>query len=113
MAIDSGHFFALIDKEGRRRVPRMINARDGRSGYAVHPPGKGNDTAAATYTRDEKAMVQAVVLHGRGVRAVAEGGPHDGQPNTLELGKRSIKGYWQCPSKFEWVRGAAVRPLNE
>lgn len=109
----SGIFFALIDVNGYRCVPRKITARDGRFGYAVHPKGKGNDASAATYTVDEKAVVQAVVLDGCGVRAVAVGGPQDGQVNTLRLGARKIRGYWLCPSKASWVAGALVRPINE
>jgi hypothetical protein len=109
----SGNFFALIDTEGNRRVPRVIAAQDGRYGYAVHPPGMGNDASAADYTEDERKMVQAVVLHGCGVRAAAEGGPRDGQVNTLGLAGRAIKGYWLCPSRFDWVLGALSRPLNE
>ncbi len=105
--------FALIDINGHRRVPRKIAGRDGRFGYAVHPIGKGNDVSAATYTEDEKSMVQAVVLHDCGVRAVAIGGPQDGQVNTVGLTGRVIRGYWLCPSKAAWVAGAKVRPVNE
>ncbi|MEP7186867.1 MAG: hypothetical protein ABI767_13620 [Rhodanobacter sp.] len=106
-------FFALIDSNGHRRVPRKISARGGRYGYAVHPVGRGNDASSANYTEDEKALVQAVVLHGSGVRAVAQGGPQDGQVNTLGLAGSQIKGYWLCPSKADWVAGAKLRPINE
>lgn len=54
--------FYLIDNDGFRRVPRIINARDGRRGFAIHPRGKGNDTSAAHFTSDLKTMVQEVVI---------------------------------------------------
>jgi len=94
-------------------VPRKIAARDGRYGYAVHPVGKGNDTSTADYTEDEKALAQAVVLHGCGVRAVALGGPQDGQVNTLGLSGSKITGYWLCPSRANWLAGAKIRPVND
>ncbi len=81
----SKDFFVLIDVDGNRRIPKKIQARDGRYGYAIHPPGKGNDASATTYTEDEKNLVQDVVLRGQGVRTVAEDGPYVGQSNTLGL----------------------------
>jgi hypothetical protein len=81
----SEHIFYLIDHNGHRRVPYKIQARDGRYGYAVHPKGKGNDVSAAEYTEDLMQMVQAVVLHGKGVRARAFCGAKIGQGNTLGL----------------------------
>ena len=113
MTQNSEHFFALLDADGNRRVPVKITRRDGTYGYAVHPKGKGNDSSAAEYTEDEQKMVQAVVLHGRGVRARVEGGPHDGQVNTVALSGHVIKGYWLCPSRAAWLLDAAVRPINE
>lgn len=107
---DSGSFFYLIDHEGKKRVPTMIAARDGRFGYAVHPKGKGNDASAAEYTQDERRMVRAVVCEGRGVRAIAVGGPQDGQRNTLFLSGQKIRGYWICPSRREWVVDAPRAP---
>lgn len=99
----SEHIFYLIDYDGARRVPIQIKAGDGRYGYALHPKGKGNDAAAAEYTTDEKRLVQAVVLEGRGVRCRAEGGPHDGQRNTLSLFGRAIRTYWLHPDRQHWV----------
>lgn len=58
-------------------------------------------------------MVQALVLHGCGVRAVAVGGPQDGQVNTVGLTGRKIRGYWLCPSKVAWVVDAKLQPANE
>lgn len=110
MAEHSEAFFYLIDHSGNRRVPVRIAAQDGRAGYAVHPKGKGNDASVAEYTTDEKRMVQAVVLHGRGVRCIARGGPHDGQRNTLGLAGRAIRGYWLAPECHEWVTGAELEP---
>jgi hypothetical protein len=107
-------FFALIDADGNKRIPKHITAPDGRTGYAMHPPGKGNDPSAAEYIEDEKAMVQAVVLQGAAIRAVAEGGRLDGQVNTVSFsGKSKMAGYWLCASRWEWVKGAKVRPVNE
>jgi hypothetical protein len=107
-------FFALIDADGNKRIPRHITAPDGRTGYAMHPPGKGNDPAAADYIEDEKTMVQAVVLQGAAIRAVAEGGRLDGQTNTVSFaGKSKMVGYWLCASRWEWVKDAKVRPVNE
>ena len=106
-------FFALIDKDGNRRVPSKIAAKHGPYGYALHPPGKGNDASAASYTEDERELVQAVVLHGRGVRARVVGGEHDGQSNTVRLDGKRIRGYWLCPTRMHWVAGAAIRPENE
>ena len=105
-------FFALIDVDGNRRIPHMIAARHGPYGYAVHPTGKGNDATAAKYFEDERAMVQAVVLHGRGVRARVVGGKQDGQSNTVALDKNCIRGYWLCPTKLDWVADARVRPIS-
>lgn len=105
--------FVLIDTDGNRRIPKKILARDGRYGYAIHPPGKGNDASAATYTEDERELVQGVVLCGQGVRTIAEDGPYVGQSNTLGLSGRKIAGYWLCPSKSDWVTGASIRPVNE
>lgn len=113
MTESSEHFFALIDANGNKRVPMKINRRDGGYGYAVHPIGKGNDASAAKYTENEQEMVQAVVLHGCGVRTKAVGGPHDGQTNTVSLGKRAIRSYWLCPTRMAWVAGSALRPINE
>ena len=113
MTETSEHFFALIDIDGNKRVPTKITRHNGAYGYAVHPEGKGNDASSADYTEDEKQMVQAVVLHGRGVRAKVLGGPHDGQTNTVGLGRRAIRGYWLCPSRATWVAGATLRPINE
>lgn len=110
---DSAHFFYLIDQGGHRRVPRKVSGRDGRSGYPIHPVGKGNDSSAATYIGDDQILVQQVVLHGKGVRCRAEEGPQKGQLNTLGLSGRTIRGYWLHPSKVAWVRGAARRPENE
>lgn len=105
--------FALIDIDGNRRIPKKIQARDGRYGYAIHPSGKGNDASAATYTEDEKDLVQGVVLRGQGVRTTTEDGPYAGQTNTLGLSGKKIVGYWLCPSKLDWVAGARNRPVNE
>lgn len=114
MANDSSaDFFYLIDYAGNRYVPRKVTSRDGRFGYPIHPVGKGNDTSVADYTEDAKKLVQQVVLHGQGVRSRAEGGPQDGQFNTVGLSGRKIRGYWLCPSKVDWVAGARVRPENE
>ena len=110
MSEDSESWFYLIDQEGNRRVPCRVKARDGRQGYAVHPSGQGNDASAAEYTDDAKRMVQAVVLHGRGVRARTRGGRKDGQLNTVTLGGRAARGYWLAPQHHGWVAGAAVRP---
>lgn len=110
---NSADFFYLIAHDGTRYVPRKVAARDGRYGYPVHPVGKGNDTSAADYTEDEKHLVQQVVLHGRGVRSRAEGGPRDGQSNTVGLSGSTIRGYWLCPSRSAWVAGAKLRPDNE
>lgn len=110
MSADSESWFYLIDQDGNRRVPCRMKSRDGRQGYAVHPKGKGNDSSAADYTEDAKRMVQAVVLHGRGVRARTRGGPQDGQINTVILGGRAIRGYWLAPEHREWVAGASVSP---
>lgn len=101
--------FYLIDHDGFRRVPRIVNAQDGRRGFAIHPPGKGNDTSAAHFTADLKTMVQEVILGGKGVRARAKGGPKDGQQNTLGLSGKSIRGYWLHPDHLDWVRGG-VQP---
>lgn len=101
--------FYLIDHDGFRRVPRIVNARDGRRGFAIHPAGKGNDTSAAHFTPDLKTMVQEVVLNGKGVRARATGGPKDGQQNTLGLSGKSIRGYWLHPDHLDWVKGG-VQP---
>jgi hypothetical protein len=103
---NSENFFYLIDHAGNRRVPIMVTAKDGRYGYAVHPKGKGNDASAAEYTADEKRLVQAVVLEGRGVRCRALGGPQDGQVNTLGLGGRTVQGYWLKPDYRSLVAGA-------
>lgn len=113
MAGDAGHFFFLIDTDGNKRVPMKVRRRDGAYGYAVHPVGKGNDASAALYTEDEQEMVQAVVLHGKGVRCKAVGGSCNGQTNTLALGKRAIRGYWLCSSRAAWIAGAKLRPVNE
>jgi len=110
---DSADVFYLIDHDGNRRVPRKVQARDGRFGYVVHPAGLGNDPRAANYTEDEQVLVQQVVLHGKGVRCCAEGGPQEGQVNTLGLGGRVIRGYWLHPSKLGWVAGATRRPEND
>ena len=110
---DSAHFFYLIDQDGNRRVPRKVQGRDGRYGYPVHPAGKGNDAAAATYTEDDQMLVQQVVLHGKGVRCRATSGPHKGQQNTLALDRQTIRGYWLHPSKTDWIAGATIRPVNE
>ena len=110
MATDSSDIFYLIDHDGIRRVPLKIAARDGRYGYAVHPKGQGNNSAAADYTEDTRRMVQAVVFQENGVRARAMGGPHDGQVNTLGLRGTKIRGYWLAPEHHDWVIGAAVAP---
>jgi hypothetical protein len=109
----SGLSFYLVDIDGNHRVPYKVMARHGPYGYALHPTGKGNDPKAAKYTEDERELVQAVVLHGRGVRARVIGGSMDGQPNTVVLGKQSIRGYWLCPTRMDWVAGAKQRPINE
>jgi len=110
---DSAHFFYLIDQGGNRRVPRKVKAQDGRYGYPIHPVGKGNDSVAAIYTEDDQMLVQQVVLHGKGVRCRAEGGPQKGQVNTLGLDRRTIRSYWLHPSKTAWIVGATKRPENE
>lgn len=110
---NSESFFVLLDNEGNRRIPYKVAARHGPYGYALHPAGKGNDPKAAKYTEDERELVQAVVLHGRGVRARVVGGSKDGQPNTVVLGKTSIRGYWLCPTRMDWIADAKVRPVNE
>lgn len=110
---DSAHFFYLIDQDGNRRVPHKVTAQDGRYGYPIHPVGKGNDASAATYTEDDQMLVQHVVLHGKSVRCRATSGPQKGQPNTLALARRAIRGYWLHPSKTEWISGATIRPENE
>lgn len=97
--------FFLIDHDGFRRVPRIVNAQDGRRGFAIHPAGRGNDTSAAHFTSDLKTMVQEVVLNGKGVRARANGGPRHGQQNTLGLSGKSIRGYWLHPDHLDWVIG--------
>jgi hypothetical protein len=107
-------FFALIDADGNKRIPQYVTAPDGRTGYALHPPGKGNDPGAADYLEDEKAMIQAVVLHGAAIRARAEGGRLDGQVNTVSFsGKSKMAGYWLCASRWDWVKGSKMRPVNE
>lgn len=110
---NAADFFYLIDHQGNRYIPRKVAARDGRYGYPVHPVGKGNDSKAADYTEDEMKLVQQVVLHGHGVRSRAEGGPQDGQFNTVGLSGRKIRGYWLCPTRMGWVAGAPRRPVNE
>lgn len=113
MAAESGAFFYLIDKEGNKRLPIKIRRRSGDFGYAIHPVGKGNDASSARYTEDERELVQEVVLHGRGVRTRAVGGAHDGQVNTVTLGKRAASSYWLCPTKADWIEGARHRPVND
>jgi len=113
MTGSSEALFYLVDKDGNRRVPIKIRRRGGDFGYAIHPPGKGNDASSARYTEDERELVEAVVLHGRGVRTRAVGGPHDGQVNTVVLGKRAAPGYWLCPTRAAWIGGASRRPVNE
>lgn len=110
---DSAHFFYLIDRDGNRRVPHKVKARDDRYGYAIHSAGKGNDSSAAIYTEDDQMLVQQVVLHGKGVRCRATSGPQKGQPNTLALARSTIRGYWLHPSKFDWIASATIRPENE
>lgn len=82
--------FFLIDAAGNRRIPYKIKAAHGPYGYAIHPEGKGNDPKAARYTEDLKELVQAVVLHGQGVRAKVKAGPQKGQSNTVSLAKRTV-----------------------
>lgn len=107
-------FFALIDADGNKRIPVFTTAPDGRTGYAMYSPGKGNDPQSAEYTDDEKTMIQAVVLRGVGIRAVAEGGRLDGQVNTVSFsGKSKMVGYWLCASRWPWMEGAKLRPVNE
>ena len=77
-----------------------------RDGEIVPPP------AQAAVQEDVRAVVQSVVLHGRGVRARVVGGEHDGQSNTVALSKKCIRGYWLCPTKLDWVAGAAVQPIS-
>lgn len=108
--VNSEETFYLIDHDGFRRVPRIINARDGRRGFAIHPTGKGNDTSAAHFTEDLKTLVQEVVMNGKGVRTRAKGGPKDGQQNTLYLRGSSIRGYWLHPDHLDWVKGG-VQPV--
>ena len=110
MPENSENFFYLIDHAGTRRVPTKITARDGRYGYALHPKGKGNDASVAEYTTDEKRIVQAVVLEGRGVRCRARGGSCDGQVNTLGLTGRTVQGYWLKPEYRHWVTGVERAP---
>jgi hypothetical protein len=104
--------FYLIDSEGNKRVPRKVQTRHGPFGYAIHPPGKGNDVRAAQYTEDLRDVVEAVVLHGRGVRARVVGGKSAGQLNTVSLGGSSIRGYWLSPELRTWVAGARIRPTE-
>lgn len=105
--------FFLIDTAGNRRIPFKIQAEHGPYGYAIHPEGKSNDPKAARYTEDLKELVQAVVLHGKGVRAKVKAGPQKGQSNTVSLAKRNVRGYWLAKSKHEWIAGASIRPQNE
>lgn len=98
--------FYLIDHAGNKRQPIVINTRDGRTGYAVHPVGKGNDNSAATFTFDEQYVVRQVVVHGHGVRTKADGGPTQGQQNTLGLSGKAIRGYWLAPELRHWVPDA-------
>jgi hypothetical protein len=105
--------FFLVDQEGHRRIPKKIRAKRGPYGYALHPKGEGNNPKAARYTEDLKELVQSVVLHGRGVRTVARSGSQRKRSNTLALGHKTVRGYWVCPSKRDWVAGAAIRPLDE
>lgn len=105
----SEDFFFLIDNDGGRRIPYKKSSRDGRYGYNLLPPGKGNDISSAEVTEDEKRMVQGVVLDSLGVRARAESGQQAGQGNTLYLyGQRpsGIRGYWLAPHLRHWVAGA-------
>jgi hypothetical protein len=104
--------FYFIDHDGERRIPHVIRAKDGRVGYAIHPPGKGNDASAATYSIDVKLLVQSIVLHGQGARARRVDAKRP-QTNTVCLNGRAIRGYWLCPSKQGWVDGASARPINE
>lgn len=67
--------------------------------------GKGNDTSAARYVSSEREMVEAVVLHGWGVRARVDAGSKKGQSNTVCLGKRAVKDFWIAPSGAAWIWG--------
>lgn len=90
--------FYLIDSDGHRRVPvKQRNETNRRYGFPILPPGKGNDPSSAEYTEDISRLVQRVVLDGQLVRAVVLGGKHDGQRNSVGLGRRSIEGYWLAP----------------
>lgn len=105
--------FFLIDNLGNKRIPFMIQAGHGPYGYALHPVGLGNQPKEAYYTTDLKELVEGVVLEGLGVRTKASKGPQKGQSNTLQLGEKTVAGYYLRKSLFDWVKGAEIRPLNE
>lgn len=104
----SEDIFYLIDKDGFRRVPHILNPPSGHHGYAIHPRGKGNDKSVARYTVDVKEMVQEVVIGGKGVRTRVRGGPKDRQLNTLVLKGTAIRGYWLHPDHLDWVEGGCA-----
>lgn len=90
--------FYLIDADGQRRVPiKQRNSTDGRYGYSILTPGKGNDPSSGEYTEDIERLVRRVVLDGRLVRAKVVGGKKDGQVNSVGLGRIAVVGYWLAP----------------
>ena len=74
---------------------------------------RAGDIDAAIVTEDEQKLVQQVVLNNQLVRNTVFGGDQDGQSNTVGFTGGKIRGYWLCPSKWAWVSGARLRPLNE
>jgi len=110
MSETSDDFFFLIDTEGRRRIPfKQRNRNDGRYGYSILPVGKGNDPSAGEYTEDPIRLVRRIVLDNQLVRAEVVGGKQDGQPNSVGLGRKAIRGYWLAPHLRHLVAGAAMQ----
>ncbi|GAB3346273.1 hypothetical protein [Marilutibacter aestuarii] len=100
--------FYLIDTDGNRRIPfKQRNREDGRYGFSILPPGKGNDPSSAEYTEDVEDLIRRVVLDRQFVRARVDGGAHDGQPNTVGLGRRRVHDYWIAPHLSHLVSGVA------
>jgi len=100
--------FYMVDVDGNRRVPfKQRNRADGRFGFSILPPGKGNDPSAAEYTEDVTTLIRRVVLDRQLVRARIVGGEHHGQINSVGLGRREVHDYWIAPQLRHLVAGEA------
>jgi hypothetical protein len=103
--------FALLTHDGDIMYPYKKSSRKtGDYGFVLVKPGERDANGGGTYTSDLPTLIRRVVFDGWGVRALSESRRTSRSGNTVQIGKKTIRGYWLDPSLRYLVKEARLQP---